>query len=442
MVRDQVDRRNVIKGLTVAGISGLAGCVGGGGDDGGNGNGDGVDEEQLGEGDATLRFAGWGSGAEDEAVAEGLETFAEQNDDVAVNYENVPWDNYNDRLQTQFGAGEEPDAFYINYAFSTQFVQEDLLVNLSEAFDDDFLEGFNQSVLDEYRMPDGNFYMTPFAYSPITLNYNRELLADVGYDEFPETWSEFEDALVALRDETDVDYPYVEDGSGNQVAYIWRAWMFANGGRIMTDDNSECVVASDEAVEALEFFRDLRERDLIGTHEEIAAEDDEYALEDEQVAMATSGAVVASNVRQDYPDFYENNLRIARPPRPDDGEFGNEISGAGYAVSANSDHVDSAVDMVAYMLEDGIVPYLESGVALPVRESHTEEIDLLAEDERYQTMVEMTDDPHIGSPHWGEHSTEISNTLHPQIEGVMHGEVEPREALERVENQVNNDVLD
>lgn len=439
MVRSSMGRRRVVKGLIVSGVAGLAGCLGG---DGNSSEDDDVTEQNIGEGDTELRFAGWGTGAEDEAVTTGLESFAQQSDGVAVNYENIPWENYQDRLQTQFGAGEEPDTFYINYAFHTQFAQEDLLVNLSEEFDDEFVDGFNTSVFDQYRMPDGNAYMAPFAFSPVTLNYNEELLSQAGYDEFPETWSEFEDALVALQEETEVDYPYLEDGSGNLVAYIWRPWMYANGGQIMNEDNTECVVASDEVVEALEFFRDLREQDLIGTHEEIGAEEDEYALVDEQVAMATSGAVIASNIRSEYPDFYEENLSIARPPRPDDGEFGNEISGAGYAVSANSENIDQAVDMASYMLETGIMPYLENGVALSVRESHTEEIDLYNEDERYQTMMEMTEDPHIGSPHWGEHSNEISNVLHPQIEGVMAGQVEPRDALETVEDEVNNEILD
>ncbi|GAB3035566.1 extracellular solute-binding protein [Natronobiforma cellulositropha] len=311
--------------------------------------------------------------------------------------------------------------------------------DLEAELDDDFLDDFYWNVIDRYRVRD-ELGMISYAYATIGVTYNEALLAEAGYDTFPETWSEFRDDLEGIQAETDVDYPLVEEGSGTTAAWIWYPWVAANGGDIMNEDRTECIAASEENVEALEFFQELREAELVGTLEEVGAETKWSILNQEQAAMVTGGGWVPGTTKDQYPDFYEQ-VGVARPPRPDDGEYGNLVFGAGYAVSANSDHVDLSVDLVQYMLGDGLLPYLEAGVAQPIRQYHTDQLDLYDEDERFQPFLDANDDRLIDWQ-WGPHSQEIFNELYPQIEGVIHGEVDAREALETAQQRVNDNVLD
>lgn len=430
MDQRSIERRHVLKGLAAAGITSIAGCSNNG--SGGNGN-----ESSGNSGGTTLSFASWGDSAEEQAVTSGLDMFEESQETFSVNYQNLPYDGYHQDIQTRISAQEAPDVFYLDQKYVGTFAANDLLVNQGEQFDEEFIEGFNTSILDQYRAADGGLYMVPFAMSPEAIGYNTQLLSDVGFEEFPETWEEFRSALEAIKQETDVDYPVLQEGQGGSVARIWYPWVYANGGQVMNEDNTECVVAEGPAVEALEFFRELREAELIGTFQEIPSTTGEAALVNNEAAMITGGGTIIANTKENHSDFYEQ-LGIARPPRPSDGEFGNIIAGAGYSISASSENSDGALDLVEFMLREGIKPYLERGIALPVRASHQNNMDLFADDPRYQTMVDMTSDPRLGNQQWGPATFEVVNTLTSQLQGVLNGEVEPQSALETVESQANS----
>ena len=425
-----IERRDVIKGIASAGIAGLAGCS----NDSGGSNGTGTGGGGTG---TTLRFAGWGDAAEQKSVTKGLNMFEKSRENVTVNYQNIPYDGYHQKLQTQISAQEAPDLFYLGQNYVGSFAANDLLINQGERFSDSFIEGFNNSILNQYRTADGGLYMMPYAMSPEAVGYNSKLLSQVGFDEFPKTWKDFKSALQALKKETEVKYPLLQEGQGSQVARIWFPWVFANGGQIMNEDNTKCVAAQDANVEALKYFRELREADLIGTVQEIPSTTGEAALVNKEVAMITGGGTIIANTKENYPDFYDQ-LGIGRPPRPSDGKFGNVIAGAGYSISTNTDNPEATLNLVKFMLKEGIKPYLKRGIALPVRTAHQENMSLFADDPRYQTMIDMTSDPRLGNQQWGPATTTVVSSLSAQLQGVMHGEVAPRDALKAVEDKVNS----
>lgn len=435
-----IDRRRILESVASAAAVGLAGCTGGGGDT--TAGAGGSNATATGTGDdasATLRFGGWGDAAEEQSVTSGLSMFEEEYEDIAVNYQNFPYDGYHQKIQTQISAQQAPDVFYLDQKYVGSFAASDLLVNQAEEFDQEFIDGFNNSVLNQYRALDGGLYMMPFAMSPEAVGYNKEVLTQVGYEEFPNTWEEFRTALEAIKSETDVTYPLLQEGQGSSVARIWYSWVYANGGLVMNEDNTECVVGRDPPVEALQFFRELREADLIGTFQEIPSTTGEAALVNNEAAMITGGGTIMANMKENFSDFYDQ-LGIARPPRPSDGKFGNVIAGAGYSISRNTENREASLNLVKYMLREGITPYLERGIALPVRPADEYDVDIFTDDPRYQTMLEMTNDPRLGNQQWGPSTFTVVNTLTSQLQGVMHGEVAPRDALETVEEQVNSEI--
>lgn len=434
------ERRRLIQTVAAAGAAGIAGCMGGGGGAGsataGGGTGNSTGSNGTG---ATLRFGGWGDAAEEQAVTSGLSMFEEANQNVTVNYQNFPYDGYHQKIQTQISAQQAPDVFYLDQKYVGTFAASDLLVNQAEQFDQEFIDGFNTSVLNQYRALDGGLYMIPYAMSPEAIGYNEQLFSDVGYEEFPATWEEFRSALEAIKQETDVRYPILQEGQGPSVARLWYPWVYANGGQVMNESNTQCVVAEDQPVEALQFFRELREADLIGTMQEIPSTTGEAALVNNEVAVITGGGTILANMKENFPDFYEQ-LGIARPPRPSSGEFANIIAGGGYSISTNTENLEASLSLVEFMLREGITPYLKRGIALPVRPADEYDIDVFQNDPRYQTMIEMTDAPRLGNQQWGPATFTVVNTLASQLQGVMQGEVEPRDALTTVEEQVNSEL--
>lgn len=446
MAYDNLSRRAVIG--TTAGISavGLGGCLGGslggnGNGNGGNSSGGGENEssKEFGEGDVQLQFSTSGGGVERETVESQIESFAEENSNVSVEFLHIP-ENYADRLQTMMGADEEPDAFFVGQESVSAYAEAGTVADLEGDFDQEILDDFDQDVFDAMIPVEGLPYI-PKDFQTLGIMYNEEVFSNAGHDEFPETWSEFRTALEDIRDEGEVDYPYVEAGSSLFAGYIWYALLAGNGGQVMNDDRTECVVHSEEAVEVLEFIAGLREDELMGIDSEVSAETEDARLGERQAAMTTGGGWVLSELKANYPDN-EDIFDVARPPRPEDGEFGNFVFGAGWAVSPNTDNYEEAVGLIEYLMGDGVMPWLESGIALPIHESLRDEVDLYEEDDRYETFFDMADSPRLGSWEFGPHTQEIFNTINPQIEGVLQGEVEPDTALETIESEVNNEIIE
>lgn len=429
-----LSRRRLIKITAGGSVVALAGCLGGNGDD--DVDDEDVEEVDLGDGDITLEFSGWGEGVERQAVEDMLESFAEQNDDVGVQFQHVPED-FEDRLRTQFGAGEEPDVFYMPMDYVGEF--EEVLVDLEPELDDELLDDLDEPVVEAATLPEG-VHFVPKDFQYLALIHNTEMMANAGYDEMPENWDEFREMLEAIDEEGEVEYPLVEwniDGH-NSLAY---PFMHANGGQVMNEDNTECVIDSPENVEALEFLQGLREDGLMGLEDEVAPDAEHAMIGEEDTAMLSGGGWIIAELKSDYEEVDEVT-DIAPLPIPEGGEQTVAISCVGYAVSENSDHHDESIDLVNYLMGDGIFPWLETGIALSIRESHREEVELYEEDERYERWFDMGEFENVIALQYGPNTSEIVNTIYPQFEGVYQGEVEPADALATIEEEVNNNILD
>lgn len=421
----------MLSAVAGTGAVGIAGCMG---------FGEGEDEEDtvdFGEGDIQLDVATSGDSVERETVEQILESYANDRSEVGVSYLHIP-ENYDDRIQTQIGADEEPDVFFVGGEYAPSYDDAGALMDLEDRLSDELMDDLNWDVVDAL-LTDGMPYI-PKDFQTLGVMYNESMFAEAGYEEFPETWSELRDALESIDENADVDYPYVEWGDDLFAGNLWWPWVFANGGQIMNEDNTECVIASEENVEVWEFLAELREDELMGLDSEVSAETEDGRLGEGQAAMVTGGGWVLAELKSNYPDF-ESEVSVAPPPRPDGEEYGNLIFGGGYGISANTDYPEESVDLVEYLMGDGMKTWLEAGVALSIRESHVDEVELYQEDERYDVFFEMADHPRLGSFVFGPETLEIHNEIYPQIEGLLRGEVSAREGLEAIEQNVNNNVL-
>jgi multiple sugar transport system substrate-binding protein len=242
--------------------------------------------------------------------------------------------------------------------------------------------------------------------------------------------------LEAIDAEGEVEYPVI-DWEPFWLAYVFMA---ANGGQIVNEDQTEAAINSPENVEALEFLQGLREDGLLGTDTEVASDDQHAGIGEAETAMVLSGGWIITELKDSYEEIDEV-ADIAVPPHPEGEEPSTMVLTAGYAVSENSEYIDEAIDLIHYLMGDGIMPWLETGIALSIRESHREEVDLYEEDERYERWFEMSDLPRHTAQEYGPHTEEIVNAIEPQIEGIYQGEVEPEDAVATLEEEINN-ILD
>ncbi|WP_236634690.1 ABC transporter substrate-binding protein [Alteribacter lacisalsi] len=236
-----------------------------GGEDNGNGNGDGEVEEQaetdtpgdVGDADITLEFWNGFTGPDGEDIAQIIAAFNEENEgEIAVRTQTMPWDNFYDQYRTVVTAGEAPDIAIMHLDQVAGYARYDLLTPLDELFEgvgleeDDFIpEVWNAGVYEDSR------YAIPLDVHPLTLFYNVDLLEEAGYSEPPETYDELVEMSLAVQDAT--------DSYGIAMPVYWPSNMIfysslvSHGGDTVSEDGMTALYNSPEGEEALQKMVDL-----------------------------------------------------------------------------------------------------------------------------------------------------------------------------------------
>lgn len=103
--------------------------------------------------------------------------------------------NYVQTLQTRLAGGEPPTIFNLTMDNRTDVMKSGAALDLTGS---DFFEGIDDSNVTLFRK-DGKTYAMPVTAWYGGLVYNKDLLKQAGYDEFPATWDEFLDMGRALK---------------------------------------------------------------------------------------------------------------------------------------------------------------------------------------------------------------------------------------------------
>lgn len=116
---------------------------------------------------------------------------------------------YRERLK-QWNVLDEMPAIITDAGFDYDFyrllVKEQRLVDLRPYMEHspDWKATFRREILEECQEEDGAIYLSPLGSSIQSyagIIYNKELLAQAGYEEFPETWEEFFTCLAKLEEQ-------------------------------------------------------------------------------------------------------------------------------------------------------------------------------------------------------------------------------------------------
>ncbi|GAB3647776.1 type 2 periplasmic-binding domain-containing protein [Glycomyces tarimensis] len=105
---------------------------------------------------------------------------------------------FKDRLGTATQSGDTPDLFQTwGGGVLAEQVEAGLVQDLTGRLDD-CIDNVNPIALEPYTI-DGKLYGVPFDAGVVGFWYNKDLFAEAGIEQPPATWSEFTDAVEALK---------------------------------------------------------------------------------------------------------------------------------------------------------------------------------------------------------------------------------------------------
>lgn len=418
----------------------LAGCIGGdegeSGDDGGDNGGDASDGgESTTQDPVELQLTGWAADdTESQLLKELIGNFESEAENVSVDYSPVQ-DEYAQRLRTQLGAGEAPDVFYVDSSYYTSFADAGVLHSVDEYVESD--EGFDRDdffdPLIEAFVHEESLYGIPKGFTTLGTYYNEAHFESVGADT-PENWDDLRGALEALADAPS-DVPMITYANEPR---LWFAGIFQNGGGVLTEDYEECIVGSDENVEVLEYFTDLRDEGLLGTPDDVGAGWIGGAIAEEQTSVGHMGAWGLPFLEDSHPEMNEV-VDVAPLPTIEGGDPASMAYTVTYSMSEDGDDHDTAWDLISHLTSDeGMQAWAEQGLELSARKDHVD-LDYYEDHPRRQTLLEQGENAVVWS--FGPESEALLNRLQPQLEGAMLGEKSARDALETAEEQIEAEVL-
>ncbi|TAH73820.1 MAG: sugar ABC transporter substrate-binding protein [Anaerolineaceae bacterium] len=389
------------------------------------------DSKSEGTEKTKLTFMGWGNDAEVKTFQAMIDSFEAEYTDVEVEYIVVPNADYMTKLQGMIASGTQPDVFYCNPDYIMQFAMTGNLYNMTDyVANNDLFEAENvwPSALDFYRF-DGNnvnvgdIYALPKDVSAFAVVYNKDLFASAGVEaptkENPWTWDDY---LTAAQKLTSGDGDEKIYGS---APYSLESAIWANGADWLDSTYSKITIDDPKFIEALQWCADLRiKHGVVPTGAEEASLSSYDRFMQGKLGMMGVGSWAGADLWSKC-DF-EWDL-MAWPVSPSTGKTAIWYGGSGLAVSPNSENVNLACDLAAYIAfnEDAQRTSYKAGQSVPTLKdmAYGEYMEMDAKPDNKEAFLDILADYGRRATQTFTFSTEWWNDFHSGVAAVLEGEM-------------------
>jgi multiple sugar transport system substrate-binding protein len=150
----------------------------------------------------------WAMGREGEVVTELMPEFERLHPGIRVEVQQIPWSAAHEKLLTAFVGDATPDVAQLGNTWIPEFAALGALEALEPAVTgsaivqpDDYFSG-----IWETNVFEGRLYGVPWYVDTRLLFYRRDLLAAVGFDAPPASWSEWMEMLAAIKQHMGPDH--------------------------------------------------------------------------------------------------------------------------------------------------------------------------------------------------------------------------------------------
>ena len=197
--------------------------------------------------------------AAEQALYDGLAAeFHEENPDITVEVNLLPWTNREQKMMTALAANKGPDIADVSPDIMRMFVSNGVLLPLDDYYNEDMQENLMSNFVEGVTVED-HIYGMPYYYDVKSRVYNLTMLEKIGMTEetLPTTFDEFTAMCQQLKEvgEYSVYHPFGASPINGNVY----ATLFSFGCEIISPEG-EILLDSDEARAAFQWFVDLYQK--------------------------------------------------------------------------------------------------------------------------------------------------------------------------------------
>jgi multiple sugar transport system substrate-binding protein len=430
--RDRVVAGAVGAALTVA----MTACSGGGG---GSSDSDGVEITYL---------THWGPD-QVKALEEVAAAFHDDNPDVTVKIQAVPFANLLSTLQTQGSSPNGPTIASIYDLWLPGLIKNGAVAEAPEEISSSVQSDWPANLAEDVSS-DGKVYGIPNEVDLYALNYNKRLFEEAGITEPPTTWEELRaDAKkIAGTGEGRQGFGVITNWAAGSV-HPFLSLAASNGGSFLTEDKSAAALTSPEVQAVADLYAQLVE-DGSTVPDMSAANADTTGPYLDNFANGNTGMIIMANwwqsaLQKTMGDKFSDVATAPIPVGPD-GEKSSSISYSWLTVvngHADSPKQQAAWDFLQFLNgsdsgESGSSAMgdilMDQGI-LPSRTSDLDAHESELSDPFIKTYVDEL--PNATPFPVTEGGAQASDALQGHVENLVFGRETPAEAMENAESEVD-----
>jgi len=371
-------------------------------------------------------------GSKEEGRATLISAFNAASDRIIVQHQGFP-DQGNDKFLAAVAGGIVPDIFGAEAKYMPGYVEIDALTDLApylEASDTVSPEGFPEGVLSLGKYG-GKIWGLPVFADTMVLYYNKDLLAEAGFDAEnpPRDWDTLREAAIAMTK---------RDASGKlevagcllgswSVTRLFIPMVYAWGGQLLNDDNTKATFNGPEGKELLQMVVDLILKDRVteaGWGEEFEDSIDEPFIAG-RGAMVFDVPATTKRILRWRPGFM--NWGITGLPAGPQG-FAQEANTILLMIPAAAKHKEEAWRVMEYWMDPKVMVRFAKDVYRPPSTIAALGDETVMSDPRIAPIAEALKYTIVlpETPHYAE----IWDTLNAEIGLALLGEKTAAQALD------------
>jgi multiple sugar transport system substrate-binding protein len=387
---------------------------------------------ENGEEIVELTFAWWGSQTRHDRTQEVIDLFEEQNPNINIKAEFSGWEGYWEKLATRAAGKNLPDLVQMSYAYLAEYVDRDLLADLTPYVDNRILnfEDVDPLYLDPGKL-NNKLYAVNLGANAFTIVYDPSVFEKAGIPE-PKPGYTYDDLSNMARELQNT----LGEGTFGVKTFnhidAFKHYLRQNGKWLYNEENNALGYEDDQImIDFYQYWVDLIEAGVATTPDVDSAV---QGLEDELIVHGKA-PILGTNSNQliGLVEAAGHPLKSTIYPTLPGGMEGHFIAPSQYvSMTAHTKHPEEAAKFIDFMtnnLEANEILKAERGVPISakVREHLLPNLDEATKETfRYLELVQEHSRPVnvVSPPGEGEIRTLFERTS----QAVNYGEMTPEEA--------------
>ncbi|UYG00398.1 ABC transporter substrate-binding protein [Halomonas sp. GD1P12] len=214
--------------------------------------------------DLTMYYPVSVGGALTDVIDELVEEFEDEHPEIDV--EAIYAGNYDDtrvRAMSAIEAGDTPELSVMFSIDLFELIEQNAIVAFDDLVETDeeraWLNGFYPGLMENGQL-DGKTYGIPFQRSTIVLFWNKDAFEAAGLDPDtpPQNWDEMAEMAATVREASGDQWGVMVPSTGYPY-WMFQAFAYQNGHRLMNEAGTEVYFDDPAAIEALEYWVSLAE---------------------------------------------------------------------------------------------------------------------------------------------------------------------------------------